>query len=81
MTDKDKLEKKIADLEIEHAKGVQRLMGLRQDVAAVEGTIARIEGAITVCRDLIREGIANEPPPEDTGSPQSQSPTNDSAKN
>lgn len=52
---KDKLEARIAAMETEHAKGVQRLGILRQEVERTEQTLFNIQGAIKVCQELIVE--------------------------
>lgn len=80
MTEKERLDKKIETLEAEHAKAVRAMMNLRQQVVETERAINNIEGAIQVCRDLIKESIEPAPVPEEAPPPQAQSLSEAAAK-
>lgn len=57
---KDKIEARLAKLEKDHAIGIQKVGSLRQELAQTEQTVLHIEGAITVCRELLQP----DPPPD-----------------
>lgn len=52
---KDAIKRKQEMLEGNHARGVAELQALQQRVAESQRTILHIEGAIQLCRDLLKE--------------------------
>lgn len=62
---KDKIEARLAKLETDHAMGVRKLNSLRQELAQTEQTVLHIEGAITVCRELLQPEVPPDNEPAD----------------